>query len=67
MDITYTQPNGNTERWTRLAIDCYKRHCICQGCEYKDYFTDGTQCHMKNVVLSLVRKFGVPQEEERNL
>ena len=54
--------NSSVRRWTDIAIDCYSRGCVCQGCFYKNFFKDSPQkCQMKSTVLELVRIIGVPQ------
>lgn len=48
-------------RWTRAAIDCYKRGCVCQGCYFQTFFSDKKQlCRMKSAVIESVRLFGQP-------
>lgn len=54
----------NFKRWTPAAIDCYLRGCRCKGCFYEDYFTK-SKCQMKYTVLDLVKKLGVPKENEQ--
>ena len=49
--------------WTYDAINCYKRGCSCEGCFYKNFFTDD-KCQMKTAVLELVKIFGVPEYKE---
>ena len=51
------------QNWTPTAIDCYLLGCSCYKCNlYKIYFLGNRyQCKMKDVVLELVRKFGVPK------
>ena len=51
------------QNWTPTAIDCYLLGCSCYKCNlYKIYFLENRyQCKMKDVVLELVRKFGVPK------
>lgn len=39
--------------WTPQAIDCYKRHCNCQGCFINEVIE--TPCKMKHVVSELIR------------
>lgn len=53
-----------TDNWTPTAIDCYHLGCICSKCYlYKIYFApQGTKCRMKDSVIELVRKLGIPQE-----
>jgi hypothetical protein len=51
-------------RWTATALDCYKRGCNCEGCYYKDFFSESSQkCQMKASVLELVRVIGTPNVE----
>ena len=62
MSILFRQPEGNIRRWSKTAIDCYNRHCVCEGCEYQKYFSDKYQiCQMKSAVLALVRTVGIPK------
>ncbi len=56
---------ASVRRWTKAAIDCYQRGCVCEGCYYKDFFSGSPQrCLMKSTVLELVRVLGVPQNLE---
>lgn len=48
------------KRWTVSAVYCYKRHCVCKGCLYKEILE--SECCMKETVLALYRKFGEPIE-----
>ena len=43
------------KRWTKSAEECYKRHCICTGC---DIIPEDMKksCRMKDVVLLLYHK-----------
>ena len=67
MGILHLQPEGNIKRWSRAAIDCYDRNCVCEGCEYENYFTDKRQqCQMKSAVLALVRTVGILNKEDLN-
>ena len=51
-------------RWTPTAIECYKRGCNCEGCFYTDFFNSSSQkCQMKASVLELVRVWGKPDIE----
>ena len=53
---------GDVRRWTGSAIDCYKRGCVCKGCQFKNYFESINQkCQMKATVLELVRVNGAPE------
>lgn len=65
MSILFNQPSGNIRRWNKSAIDCYNRHCVCEGCEYLEYFRNGdSECKMKSAVLALVRIIGTPEEKD---
>ena len=46
-------------RWTKSAIDCYNRGCVCKGCEYQKILS--CHCRMKLTVLELVRLLGKPE------
>lgn len=54
-----------SKNWTPSAVDCYKIGCVCSKCNlYKIYFyNSSTKCRMKDTVIELVRKLGVPEEE----
>ena len=44
--------NTSVRRWTNIAIDCYSRGCVCNGCFYHTFFKDSPQrCQMKSTVL----------------
>ena len=53
----------NSESWTETAIDCYSIGCACSKCFlYHVYFRNSDcKCRMKESVIELVRKFGVPK------
>lgn len=53
---------GSVPRWTRSAIDCYERHCVCIGCPMKDLIKS-SKCQMKASVMELVRLYGIPKKE----
>ncbi len=55
-----------TKNWTPTAIDCYRIGCSCFKCNlYKIYFSNtNMKCRMKETVIELVRRFGVPEETE---
>lgn len=57
---------GTVRRWSKSAIDCYQRNCVCKGCfYYETYFrTNGLKCNMKASVLELIRIFGIPTEQD---
>jgi len=52
----------NAYNWTPAAIDCYQLGCSCYKCYLnKIYFSKSNiKCHMKDSVIELVRKYGVP-------
>ncbi|MBQ7127220.1 hypothetical protein IJO12_09045 [bacterium] len=52
-----------SSKWTETAIDCYLIGCVCNKCFlYKIYFEPyGSKCRMKDSVIELVRKNGVPK------
>lgn len=55
-----------SKKWTPTAIDCYKLGCVCSKCNLnKIYFKHSIfKCQMKYTVIELVRKLGIPEEEE---
>lgn len=52
-------------QWTESSKFCYRRGCNCQGCYVKDIIE--TQCFMKEAVLTLVKEFGAPPNDEEHL
>lgn len=54
-----------SKNWTPTAIECYKLGCNCSKCNvHKIYFVGRTfKCKMKETVIELVRKFGIPEGE----
>lgn len=48
------------EKWTRTAIDCYKRGGVCSGCYFENYFTCHI-CQMRKCIIKLVKKLGKPK------
>lgn len=56
---------ASVRRWTKAAVDCYQRGCVCESCFYSEFFNDSPQrCQMKATVLELVRVLGIPQNVE---
>ncbi len=57
------------KNWTPSAIDCYLIGCNCSKCNlYKVYFSHSLfSCRMKEVVIELVRKNGIPEEKLEGL
>ena len=55
-----------SKNWTPTAIDCYRLGCLCSNCNInKIYFAKSSfKCRMKYTVIELVRKLGVPTEDE---
>lgn len=58
MDIEKSIPD--VRRWTKAAVYCYRRGCVCDGCYYKNVLE--TECSMKLSVLKLYRVLGEPQD-----
>ena len=56
----------NSKSWTPTAVDCYTIGCSCSRCNlYKLYFfQSGIRCRMKDTVIELVRRLGIPQKED---
>lgn len=60
--------NWNTQyasTWTEGSKFCYRRGCNCQGCYVKDIVE--THCLMKHTVMELVKKFGAPPSDKKQL
>ena len=57
----------SADNWTQTAIDCFKLGCRCSKCHlYEIYFKDNTfKCKMKDTVIELVRKIGIPYISEK--
>jgi len=56
---------ASVRRWTKAAIDCYQRGCVCTNCYYSEFFNGSPQrCQMKATVLELVRVLGKPTSIE---
>ena len=57
------------KNWTPTAIDCYHIGCNCAKCNlYYIYFKDSLfKCKMKDTVIELVRKLGVPQKDREEI
>ena len=55
---------ATSKNWTPTAIECYQIGCFCSKCNlYKIYFLNKqSKCRMKETVIELVRKFGIPKE-----
>lgn len=51
---------GRELHWSESAIECYKRGCICEGCDIPHPTED--KCMMKSVVLDLSRRIESPEE-----
>lgn len=52
-----------TQNWTQSAIDCFEIGCRCSICNLnRIYFKNSNfKCRMKEAVIELVRKYGVPE------
>ena len=59
----------NSKNWTQTAIDCYSLGCNCSKCNiYKIYFSKSIfKCKMKESVIELVRKLGIPAKRGEEL
>lgn len=55
-----------SKKWTQSASDCYLIGCNCSRCSlYKIYFAGSIfKCKMKETVIELVRKYGIPPQTE---
>ena len=47
--------------WTQMAEDCYNIGCDCSKCSIKNILS--SECHMKQTVILLVKKFGKPSKD----
>ena len=52
-----------TQNWTQSAIDCFEIGCRWSICNLnRIYFKNSNfKCRMKEAVIELVRKYGVPE------
>lgn len=64
-----TDSESIARNWTPSAIDCYQIGCSCHKCNLnKIYFLNSNiKCKMKESVIELVKKFGVPKEVRENV
>ena len=57
------------QRWGKLAIYCYKRHCNCLNCFYSEFCKKSMSYNLYNIkplkfsVLMLFARHGKPKEE----
>ena len=67
MKYTYLNLHApHPRRWTKTAITCYLRGCICEGCPVKAVMDTLSSplsriCKMKHSVLESVRVLGKPE------
>ena len=54
---------ASPDKWTVGAWDCYKLGCNCSKCNVAKFVDN---CKMKLSVRALVRKFGLPSDEEQS-
>lgn len=59
MKLYYSVAENNKQRWTRTAVECLNNHCICGRCQLLDIVYN---CHMKETVLELYKKYGRPDD-----
>ena len=58
--LSFYVKQSNVRHWTPAAVECYKRHCICDGCDiFHERYRE--ECCMKSYVLALYREFGKPK------
>ena len=50
------------ENWTETAIQCYKSKFPCETCKLRYRLETLNPCRMKEAVMQLIRKFGLPEE-----
>ena len=49
--------------WTHSSIHCYERRCKCKNCIYENLL-ESTECLLKIAVILLIRKIGLPTQEQ---
>ena len=54
--------NYEPKKWTKQAIYCYLRGCVCEGCSYNINLESIDKCQTKYSVIKLVRIKGLPKE-----
>lgn len=56
-------------KWSRQAVECFNRHCMCQGCDLELFCMEQERDNtynmipMKWAVLMSVTRLGIPNEE----
>jgi hypothetical protein len=54
---------GTFKRWSASAVECYTRKAQCDGCYYKDFFSDRPyDCKMNLAVEQLIETLGEPSQ-----
>jgi hypothetical protein len=54
---------GPYRQWSPSAVACFVRKANCEGCFYKNFFSDSPQgCQMAEAVKHLIVKLGVPSK-----
>ncbi|MBY0450638.1 MAG: hypothetical protein K2X01_08455 [Cyanobacteria bacterium] len=52
---------GTFKRWSASAVECYVRKANCDGCYYKQFFSDRPyDCKMNLAVEQLLESLGEP-------
>jgi hypothetical protein len=52
---------GTFKRWSPSAVECYARNANCNGCYYRNFFTDRPYgCKMNLAVEQLLDTLGEP-------
>jgi len=63
-NVSCSETSAN--EWTPTAIECYEIGCRCSECNINNIYFKGSSfsCKMKETVIELVRKYGVPQKRK---
>ena len=54
-------------KWTNVALMCYERKCVCTGCEYEHFSSEGIKCQVKAAVLESVKVLGLPNKRHDDI
>ena len=54
----------NERKWSKIAIECLNRGCVCDGCHIQDIME--SKCRLKYTVIELVKKWGMPNGNNYN-
>jgi len=54
---------GTFKRWSSSAVECYLREANCDGCYYRQFFSDRVyDCKMNLAVDQLLETIGEPSQ-----